>query len=595
MSYIIIEVANTHGGDLGYVHELLDTFSHYQSNYGIKFQPLHPDMLATPDFEWHPVYQKLYFTSSEWSEILQSASETKHVWLDLFDEYGVQILRENMDVVYGIKLQVSVLFNLKVRQELSQIDLKGKKMILNVAALEMPEIAKILKDFESQLNPDEILLEVGFQGYPTELQDAGVAKIIAVKNAFQKRIVFADHVEGTSEYAVWLPIIALANGADVIEKHVMLETKKTEYDFYSSIGISSFERMAKLVYEYGDLMAASFINERERLYLERSIMKPVLKYSLEKGKGLSLERDFEFRRSGKHGINARQVQKLLSDRHLLSNQKQAGDTIQEMDLKKATIAVIVACRLKSSRLKEKALLPIGDLPSVAYCLRNACRFEQINHVILATSSLESDAPLAHHTYSEQVVFHTGDPEDVMQRYLDVCRKLKIDIVVRVTADMPFIDNEICQILLDAHFASGADYTAAKDAAVGTNLEIMNVAALEQIKSYFPNATYSEYMTWYFMNNQEHFHVNLVELPAELIRGYRLTLDYDEDLQMFNRVHEALTKDKPSFSIRDVFQFLDQHPEIASMNSHITLKYRTDQALIDTLNEKTKIHRQVFPS
>lgn len=590
MSYIIIEVANTHGGDLGYVHELVDTFAHFQSNFGIKFQPLHHDMLATPDFEWHPVYQKLYFSPSEWSEILQSAGKTKHVWLDLFDEYGVQILRENMNLVYGIKLQVSVLFNLNVRKELSQINLKGKKLILNVAALEIPEIAKFLKDFEAELNPEEILLEVGFQGYPTELQDAGIAKIKVIKNAFQKRIVFADHVEGSSEYAVWLPIIALANGADVIEKHVMLETKDTEYDFYSSIGVSSFEKMTKLVQEYGGLMMAPFVNEREQLYLERSIMKPILKYSLEKGRGLSLERDFEFRRSGKHGINTRQLQKLLRDRHLLCNRKLTGDTIQEMDLKKATVAVIVACRLKSSRLKEKALLPIGDLPSVAYCLRNACRFEQINHVILATSSLEADAPLAHHTYNGQVIFHTGDPEDVMERYLDICRKLNIDIVVRVTADMPFIDNEICQILLDAHFASGADYTAAKEAAVGTNLEIMSVAALEQIKLHFPNADYSEYMTWYFMNNQEHFHINLVELPTELIRSYRLTLDYDEDLQMFNRVHEALAKDKSSFGIRDVFQFLDQHSEIAGMNSHISLRYRTDQALIDTLNEKTKIHR-----
>ena len=36
-------------------------------------------------------------------------------------------------------------------------------------------------------------------------------------------------------------------------------------------------------------------------------------------------------------------------------------------------------------------------------------------------------------------------------------------------------------------------------------------------------------------------------------------------------------------------FLDAHPEISSINSHLTLKYRTDQQLIDTLNRETKMH------
>jgi hypothetical protein len=44
----------------------------------------------------------------------------------------------------------------------------------------------------------------------------------------------------------------------------------------------------------------------------------------------------------------------------------------------------------------------------------------------------------------------------------------------------------------------------------------------------------------------------------------------------------------NYSLRQVIEFLDLHPEIASMNAHLTLKYKTDQALIDLLNEKTKI-------
>jgi spore coat polysaccharide biosynthesis protein SpsF (cytidylyltransferase family) len=62
-------------------------------------------------------------------------------------------------------------------------------------------------------------------------------------------------------------------------------------------------------------------------------------------------------------------------------------------------------------------------------------------LFLATSTLNEDLELEKFVHSPNVVFHQGDPDDVIQRYLDITRKLKIDVIIRVTADMPFIDNE----------------------------------------------------------------------------------------------------------------------------------------------------------
>jgi spore coat polysaccharide biosynthesis protein SpsF (cytidylyltransferase family)/sialic acid synthase SpsE len=587
MAYTIIEVANTHGGDIKYIKELVSQFSSFKENFGIKFQPLHPDKLATKDFEWHSVYQQLLFDSLEWNDIINLAKETKDVWLDIFDEYGVQILEENHSKIYGIKLQVSVLFNYAVLNALSKVDLSQKKVILNVASLDLNEIKYFLTKYEESLNPEEILLEVGFQGYPTLLQDSGISKISKVKNAFSKRIVFADHVDRESDYAVWLPALAIATGADIVEKHVLLENAETKYDMYSSLGISQFTKMIEVINNYEELLKAEFINDRELLYLEKSIMKPLLKGAKERGQYLSIEEDFEFKRSGKNGLNSKQIKDLVSDFHVLSVSKNKGETLQREDFKKASIAAIIACRLKSTRLKEKALLKIGDLTSVELCIKNACKFENVNNVILATSNLESDLPLKDYTYNESVIFHQGDPEDVIQRYLDITRKLKIDVVIRVTADCPFIDNEICEILLKSHFETGADYTAARHAAVGTNIEIINVQALEKVKSHFPSADYSEYMTWYFINNPEYFKINLVDLPEHLVRDYRLTLDYDEDIVLFNKIHENLAS-IGNYTIRDIFNLLDKNSDLPAINGHIQLKYKTDQGLIDTLNSKTKI-------
>ena len=57
------------------------------------------------------------------------------------------------------------------------------------------------------------------------------------------------------------------------------------------------------------------------------------------------------------------------------------------------------------------------------------------------------------------------------------------MIVRVTADCPLIAPEIVDILLKAHFASGADYTEPREFSVGTNSDIFNVEGLKRIIHY----------------------------------------------------------------------------------------------------------------
>ena len=231
---------------------------------------------------------------------------------------------------------------------------------------------------------------------------------------------------------------------------------------------------------------------------------------------------------------------------------------------------------------------IGDLTSVELCLKNALQLKNINHCILATSNLEEDAELVNYIYSKNVVFHTGDPFDVIDRYLQIINQLKIDVIVRVTADMPFISNDVLDPILKSHFESGADYSRAKKAAIGTNLEIINAEALRRVKSFFPSADYSEYMTYYFTNNPNHFLINEIDLPSELVRDYRLTLDYPEDLELFNKITTALNDKGEDVNLKNIIKYLDENPDDLKINSGLEVKYHSDPTLIAKLNQHTKI-------
>ncbi|QQS49717.1 MAG: N-acetylneuraminate synthase family protein [Bacteroidota bacterium] len=584
----IIEVANTHGGNFEYIIALINKFSEYKEGFGIKFQPFKPDTIATNDYAYFDVYKELYFNNIQWSTIISKAFESKEIWLDIFDLYGIEVLSENTEKIVGIKFQSSVLYNYEVFNKLKTFDLSKKKIIINVAAQPIEDIQQIINYLEEGLKPEEILLEFGYQAYPTSLEDSGLCKLDIIKAKFNKRIVFADHVEGRSDDAIILPLVISTLGVDYIEKHVMLEEMETKYDHYSSLTPSRFEQMVSQINRYTSLNEKPFINDKEKVYLKNTMMIPILKKDIEAGSLINFNEDVIFRRSNKSGLTSKEIKELQNSFNIIAIDKKEGDTLSIDDFKKATIATIVACRLKSTRLPNKALLPIGGLPSVERCLKSCLEFKDVNHTILATSDLLDDDDLKNYTYNSSVVFHKGDPEDVIKRYLGIVEKLKIDIIIRVTADMPFVSSIIVEKLLKSHFSEGADYTISKNVAVGTGVEIINATSLKKIKNYFKSAKYSEYMTWYFQNNPEYFKLNFFDLPDELVRNYRLTLDYPEDLEMFNQLHDNLINSKLDLNILNIFSFLDTHPEINSINSHLTLRYKTDNVLIDTLNKYTKI-------
>jgi N,N'-diacetyllegionaminate synthase len=244
--------------------------------------------------------------------------------------------------------------------------------------------------------------------------------------------------------------------------------------------------------------------------------------------------------------------------------------------------------MKSTRLPRKALLPIRGLSSIERCLENCLLFPHHDAVVLATSTSEDDSVLADHTLDGRVKLWRGDPDDLISRYLDACDEYGIDIVIRVTGDCPVVSPEIAEFLLKSHLASGADFTEPKRFAVGTNSQIINVEALRRIVQWIGRAEYSEHMSFYITNNPELFKVDIVDLPDHLVRDYRLTLDYQEDLDMFNELFKRLEESRLGSALQNVFKILDEDPSLAEINAHMPLVYKTDRKLLEVLNEKTRI-------
>lgn len=557
-------------------------------NFGIKFHAFKPENVVLEDFSWYSTVKRFFIPAEQWARIIGLSHEKGFkIWLDLFCVYGVEILETNSDKVSGLKFQPSILDNLEILNALEPLDLAEKELILNVSGLELSAIEQTLATFET-FGFKRIILQLGFQNYPTRIEDTSLKKPGILAAAFPGiPLSYADHIDATMPFARHFPVYAHLKGCRYLEKHVCLDREATEFDFDSALEPVEVRAVADELQRVSRCFNAEFISENEKKYFDKTLQKPVLNTSLNSGQ-LVAAPDVIFRRTDQPGMNYKELNDLQARFHILNRDVKPMETVNTDDFKKPRVAVIVAARMKSSRLKQKAVLPIRGMSSIQRCLDNCLKFPYVDDVVLATSTLDEDAVLGEHTLDGKVKFWQGDPDDVIDRYLGACDAYNIDVVVRLTGDSPVVSPEIGKRILESHFKKGADFTEVRNFAIGTNSQVYNVEALKRVIAYVGKAEYSEHMTLYMTNNPNLFKINYVDLPDEFHRDYRLTLDYPEDLEMFEQLFQKLEVEGLDATLPNVFKVLDANPDIPGINAHRSQIYKTDPQLMKLLKEKTTI-------
>lgn len=111
------------------------------------------------------------------------------------------------------------------------------------------------------------------------------------------------------------------------------------------------------------------------------------------------------------------------------------------------VVAVVQARLGSSRLPGKVLADLGGTTVLHWVVRAARTAEQLDGVVVATSSDPSDDPLADHAHRLDIPVVRGPLDDVLSRYLLAVREHPCDAVVRLTADCPLLDPELVDLVV----------------------------------------------------------------------------------------------------------------------------------------------------
>lgn len=585
--YIIAEIANAHNGDYETLIKIIREAAN-ASAHAVKFQWFRPETLAMPDFEWYPVYEKLMFTEDQWDSAVSLACDLGlDVWVDATDSSSVSRIKRNIDKICGIKIPPSAILETDHSHTVLSF---GKPTLIGVGGHEDFVIDRCVRAFRA--TNANLILQHGFQGYPTRPEDATLARLRHLATRHNLPVAYADHEEGGSELAFSIPEYAYFAGASILEKHICLDRSSEPYDYYSSLEPKEFSAFVTHMDKCKTIMGDVLITEAQKKYLSVA-SRAILKKDVSAG-DVILPEDVMYRRTPEKNALTPDIIEANFPAYVEKACK-AGHPVVQGDIKKLRVIVTVPCRLNSKRLEKKALLPIFGIPSIQRCLINIQQIRFVDKVVLVTSRHPDDQSLERVAADIGIETYMGSEDDVLERLMTVGERESADLLLRLTGDCPAISFEMMEYMILDHVRKGADMTYGHEGvAVGTVGDVYTFSALQKLRRAVPEALYSEYLSYYFINNPGIFNVNKIQLPKLWSKPeWRLTLDETSDLNLLEQIYGHYKIGAEPISFSQIAEFFSLYPDKVMTNQSNQLKYKTDSAFIEKLNAATKLSLDLF--
>ena len=235
------------------------------------------------------------------------------------------------------------------------------------------------------------------------------------------------------------------------------------------------------------------------------------------------------------------------------------------------VVVVIQARMGSTRLPGKVLEDLGGLPVLEWVVRACRRAELADEVVVATSGLAQDDPIADLAGGLGVPVVRGSEDDVLSRYLQAVDTHPCDAVVRITADCPFTDPALIDAVIAAWRSDPAyDYVStvvARTLPHGLDVELVRADALRRVDR-TATAHHRVHVTSGVYSAPESYDLlGLVFAPDST--DLRVTLDTPEDLAALRAVVDVLGTGVASR--RQLVSLLRQRPDLVAINAAVNQK------------------------
>lgn len=225
----------------------------------------------------------------------------------------------------------------------------------------------------------------------------------------------------------------------------------------------------------------------------------------------------------------------------------------------------------SSRLPGKTLEPLGDATVLDWVVRRLAFAESVDEVVVATSTRPDDDAIEDHLAGTGVSVVRGDADDVLGRFISALSATDAEIVLRVTADCPFVDPSLVDRAVASlgsldYVATGVDGRFPR----GFDLEAMTRAALVAADSAATEPDEREHVTLHIVRYPTRFAIGPIVAPGWIVsaRDIRVTVDEAEDLEVVRAVVAGTGLGPEDLTGEIVVEFLHANPSVRSVNAAV---------------------------
>ena len=243
------------------------------------------------------------------------------------------------------------------------------------------------------------------------------------------------------------------------------------------------------------------------------------------------------------------------------------------------VGVIIQARMGSTRLPGKVLKTLSDNETVLDLLIKRVKLSKLTDtIIIATTPDKRNALIIDVAKSYEISYYIGSEDNVLERYYKAAKEAKLDLIIRITSDCPFIDPDIIDNMVQFYKENNYDYIKNIDKNSnfprGLDIEVFSFKVLEEIFSLAKTRQEKEHVTYYIYTHPEKYSIGIYNIDKlQKFENLRLTIDEEKDLEMCREVYKTLIKQGKShdFSIFDIINIIKKNQDLMKINKDIKQK------------------------
>ena len=208
----------------------------------------------------------------------------------------------------------------------------------------------------------------------------------------------------------------------------------------------------------------------------------------------------------------------------------------------SAVRAFIQARMSSKRVPGKVLAPLNGQPIVKHVISQVAEVIPWNQITVATSTEESDDPLAYYVSKIGIPVYRGALSDVFERFQLCLKEFPCDWFFRICSDSPLLNSELLQTMLQYKDRRDVDLVTnvqVRTFPIGQSVEMINSETFAEMILSNLSSEEKEHVTKMYYDRPAKF--KIINIESRDIRSAQTSFAVDT-LEDLNRLQKTIDHD-----------------------------------------------------